>query len=318
MIYDTIIIGAGPAGFTAGIYAARREMKTLIIGKEPGGQVVWASEIENYPGFKSIESFELVSKMQEQVTALGVELKIDEVKTIKKEGEEFNVYTGKDNFKAKTIIIAMGLKPRRLAIPGEKELTGKGISYCANCDGPLFKNKVVAVIGGGNSALDAAEILAKIAKKVYLIHRRDEFRAFEALIEEVKAKDNIELILSSEVKQIVGKTQVEKIKVKNNKTNKINDIIIDGIFIEIGRIAHTDLVKDLVERDEWNQIIVNEKCHTKTPGVFAAGDVTTVPYKQITVASGQATIAALAAYEYLQLKQGKDVTGTYDRSKFKT
>lgn len=317
-MYNTLIIGTGPAGFTAGIYAARREMKTLIIGKEAGGQLIWASEIENYPGFKSIESFELISKMQEQVKFLGVEIKTDEVRRIT-EGDDnnFTVYTSKEEHKTETIIIAMGLSPRRLAIIGEEEFTGKGVSYCANCDGPLYRNKTVAIVGGGNSALDSAEIMSKIASKVYLIHRRDEFRGFEVLVQEVNARDNVEMVLSSEIEEIIGDKLLKKIRVINNKTKELKELVVDGLFIEVGRIASTDLVKDLVKRDKKDQIIVDEKCRTSTPGIFAAGDVTTTPFKQITVAAGQGTIAALAAYEYLQLKEGKEVKDTVDRSSMK-
>ncbi len=315
-MYDTIIIGTGPAGMTAGIFTARREMKTLIIGKEAGGQMIWASEIENYPGFKSINNVDLITKMQEQVTALGVEIKSDEVKEISKlTDESFVLKTEHEEFKTKTVIIAMGLSPRRLAIPGEEELAGKGVSYCANCDGPFFKNKIVAVVGGGNSALDAAEFLSRVASKVYLIHRRQEFRAFQILVDEVKSKKNVDMILDSEVKEIIGSSKLEKIKIINNKTGKVKELAMDGLFIEIGRIAHTDLVAHLVERDKRDQIIIDEKCQTKTKGVFAAGDVTQGIYKQITIACGQGTIAALAAYEYLQLKQGKEYKEFFDRSK---
>lgn len=304
MMFDTIIIGAGPAGFTAGIYAARREMKTIIIAKEPGGQVALASKIENYPGFKSIESYDLITKMQEQVKALGVDIKITEVKKIEKQNDDsFILYTAKEKYQSKTIIIATGLTPRRLNIPGENEFNGKGISYCANCDGPFYRNKTVAVVGGGNAALDAAEVMSKIAKKVYLIHRREEFRGFEALINKVNEKENIKFLLNTELKEIIGKEKVEKIKIYDNKTSKEKEIALDGVFVEIGRAAHTDLVADFTERDERRQIIVGQNCETKTPGMFAAGDVTVGNFKQITIATGQATIAALAAYQYLQLKQ---------------
>jgi thioredoxin-disulfide reductase len=306
-MYDTIIIGAGPAGMTAAIYAARREMKTLVIGREIGGQMIWASEIENYPGFKTINSYDLISQMQEQVKGLGVEIKTEEVKKIEKTEEgDFILHSGREEYKTKTIIIAMGLAPRRLAIPGEEEFSGKGVSYCANCDGPFYKGKIAAVVGGGNAALDAAEVMSKIAKKVYLIHRRDEFKGFEILVDEVKKKENIELILDSEPKEISGQGKVEKIKVLNNKTQEEKELEIDGVFIEVGRIAHTDLVGEFVERDNSNQITVDEKNMTKTPGLFAAGDVTNKSeFKQITIAMGQATVAALAAYQYLQLKEKK-------------
>ena len=310
-MYDIIIIGSGPAGMTAGIYAARQEMKALIIGKELGGQMVWASEIENYPGFKKINSFDLINKMQEQVKHLGVEMKTDKVKKIEPffakatEGkvDKFIIYTNKEKLEAQTVILALGLLPRRLAVSGEQELTGKGVSYCAICDSPFYKNKTVAVVGGGNSALDAAEVLSKIAKKVYLIHRREEFRGFEILVDEVKAKNNVEFVLNSKVKEIVGSQKLEKIKVFNNKTKQESWLAVDGLFIEIGRIAKTDLVADLVKRDEQNQIIVDEKCQTSLAGMFAAGDVTPVEFKQITIACGQGTIAALAAYQYIQMKR---------------
>jgi len=319
-MFDTIIIGLGPAGMTAGIYAKRREMKTLIIGKELGGQVIWASEIENYPGFKSISNTDLINKMYDQVKSLGAEIKMDEVATIEpvynnKNLEHFIVKTKKEKFLGKTVILTMGLAPRRLAIPGEEKFNGKGISYCANCDGPFYKNKTVAVVGGGNAAFDAAEILSKISEKVYLIHRRQEFRAFEALINEVKNRDNIEMILDSEIEEIMGNERVEGIKVINIKTNASQELKVDGIFIEIGRIAHTDLIADLVKRDEKGMIIVNNKFETSQEGIFAAGDVTPLEFKQITIACGQATVAALAAYQYLQLKQGGSVDKVLDRGK---
>lgn len=307
MIYDVVIIGSGPAGMTAGIYASRREMKTLIIGKEVGGQLVWAGEIENYPGFEKIGSFELINRMKEQTLKLGVEMRDTEVQNIEKTAEgNFLLYTSRETFEARTVIIAMGLSPRRLAVNGELEFSGKGVSYCANCDGPLFKNKSVVVVGGGNSALDAAEVLSKIASQVYLVYRGDKFKAFDALVAEVESKNNIEIILNSEVKNISGNQSVEKVLVVNSKTSEEREIAVNGVFIEVGRIASTDLVSGLVDRNEKNQIIVNNKMETKTTGLFAAGDVTDCEIKQITVATGQATIAALTAYQYLQLKSGKE------------
>jgi len=302
MIYDVIIIGSGPAGMTAGIYAVRREMKTLVIGREFGGQLVWANEIENYPGFENISSFDLIERIKNQATHAGVEFAQEEVKEIKKMPDgRFTLYTAKGAFEARTVIIAMGLSPRRLAVPGEVELNSKGVSYCANCDGPFYKNKNVAVIGGGNSALDAAEVMSKIAQKVYLIHRNESFKAFDTLVHEVKNRINIEIILNSEVKQIKGTQKVEGVKILNRASQVERDIDLDGIFIEVGRIASTDLVADLVERNDRQQIIANNKAETKTPGLFAAGDVTDCEFKQITIAMGQATVAILSAYQYLQL-----------------
>jgi thioredoxin-disulfide reductase len=314
-MYDTIIIGSGPAGFAAGIYAARREMKVLIIGKETGGQLIWAADIENYPGFAQISNTDLIKKMADHVKGLGVEIKAGEVNIIEKgEDGNFSVYAGKEKYEAKTVITAIGLTPRRLAIPGEVEFSGKGVSYCANCDGPFFRNKIIAVVGGGNAAMDAAEIMSKIAKKVYLIHRQEEFRAFAASIEEAKARGNVDFLLNSEIKEITGDGKVKKIKVFDNKENKEIELEVDGVFIEVGRIAATDLIKDFADRNEKMEILVNEKCMTKTGGLFAAGDVTQIPFKQITTATGQGTIAALAAYQYIQEQAGKGVKMVMDRS----
>ncbi len=313
-MFDVIIIGAGPAGMTAGIYAARREMKALILSKDIGGQVIWAAEIENYPGFKSIQSHELINNMKEQVENLGVEIKTDEVKEIiKREDGNFDIITNKKKYQSKTVIVCMGLSPRRLAIPGEEELSGKGVTYCANCDGPFYKGKDVVVVGGGNAALDAAEMLSKIAKKVYLVHRSEVFKAFEVLVKEVEDRENIELCLNSEVERIVGENKVEQIIIKDKEGVK-REIKTDGIFIEVGRIAHTDLVDGLAERNERKEIVVDERCRTTTKGLFAGGDVTQIPFKQISSANGQATIAALSAYQYIQLKEGHKTEQVFDRS----
>jgi thioredoxin-disulfide reductase len=303
-MYDVVIIGSGPAGMTAGIFAARREMKTLIIGREVGGQLVWASEIENYPGFSTIGSFELIDRIKQQALGCGVEFKDDEVKRVEKNAQgAFILSTSRELFEAKTVIVAMGLSPRRLAVPGEIELNGQGVSYCANCDGPFFKKKVVAVIGGGNSALDAAELMSKIASQVYLVHHSDKFKAFETLLDEVKSKANVEMLLNTTIQAVEGDKRVEKIRVMDNLTKVVREISVDGVFIEVGRIASTDLVADFVDRNAKNQIIVNRNGETRTPGLFAAGDVTNCEFKQITIAMGEATTAALTAYQYLQLKK---------------
>ncbi len=305
-MYDLIVVGLGPAGMTAGIYAGRREMKTLVIGKEVGGQLVWASEIENYPGAPKIPSFELIEKMRSQVIDSGAEIKNDEVKRIeKKEDGTFIVSTSREVFEASAVILCLGLSPRRLAIPGEIELSGKGVSYCATCDGPFYKNQKVAVVGGGNSALDAAEVLSKIASEVYLIHRGSEFRGFESLVKDVNERENVKIMLNSELKEIIGQDKVEKIKVIHNLDNSEEEIELAGVFVEVGRIASTDLVSELADRSEKNQIIIDSEGKTKTPGLFAAGDVTSCEVKQITVATGQATIASLSAYKYLQMTTGK-------------
>ncbi len=301
-MYDVIIIGSGAAGMTAGIYTSRRALKTLILGKELGGQLIWANEIENYPGFKLIKAYELIAKMKEQTIESGVEMKDQEVLSINKEKDgTFTLKTSTDEYKAKTVIVTMGLLPRRLGIENELELNGKGISYCANCDGPFYRDKTVAIVGGGNSAFDAAEYLAKICKKVYLIHRSEQFSAFDVLVSEVKASPNVEILTNTEIHKLIGTNQLDSLDLINNKTKEINNLVVDGLFIEIGRIASTELIAPFVELDENKQALVAENMESRTPGLFVAGDVVASEYKQLTIAMGLSTIAALAAYQYIQL-----------------
>lgn len=302
-MHDVIIIGGGPAGVAAAIYASRREMKTMVISKDVGGQLVWASDIENYPGFKSINAFELIGKYQEQVSSLGVKIAQEEVKRIEKTSKGFKLHCPQKNYETKTLILSIGLTPRKLNIPGEEEFSGRGVTYCANCDGPFYKNKTVAVIGGGNSALDAAEVLSKIANQVYLIYRRDKFKGFESLVKKVINRKNIEIIFNTIPLEFKGEEKLKKIILQNQINKQSNSLDVDGAFIEIGRVATTDLAKDFVDRNEHEEILVNELCETRTPGLYAAGDVTQVEFKQISIASGQGTIAALAAYKYLQTKE---------------
>jgi thioredoxin-disulfide reductase len=304
-MYDVIIVGGGAAAMSAAIYAARRQMKTLLISKDLGGQMMWASTIENYPGYKSITAIELIDKFSEQVKELGVEMKISEVKEIKKLADDnFEVITAAEKFLGKTVIVAIGAAHRQLHIPGEKELGGRGVAYCANCDGLLFRNKTVAVVGGGNSALDSAGLLAKIAKKVYLIHQFDTFQAFEALEKKVREAANIEIVFLSKVEEIVGEKKVTGIKVRNQTDNSLKEIPVDGIFVEVGFEVKTELVKNQVRINDKAEIIVNEKYETSQPGMFAAGDCTNGPFKQVIISAGNGAIAALSSYQYIQMKEG--------------
>jgi thioredoxin reductase (NADPH) len=316
--YDVIIIGGGPAGLTAGIYAARRNLKTLIITMMVGGQVLLSEKICNYPGFLSVSGMNFIKKVQKQAERAGAEIILDEVKEILPQGKEYLVKTPTKEFLAKAVILAFGKKPRKLNVPGEEKFIGKGVSYCATCDAPLYKDKIVAVVGGGNSALDAALLLSKYAKKVYLIHRRDEFRGFESFVDEVKKKKNVEFLLSSVVVEIKGENLVKSILVKNLKTEEMKEIDVDGIFIEIGYDVDPSLVKDLVKLDEHNQIVVNQKCQTFypdrdeiRPGIFAAGDATDNIFKQIVVAAGEGAKAALAAYNYIHGVEDYQIVGDW-------
>lgn len=312
-IYDVIIIGAGPAGLTAGIYAARRNMKALVVGKVLGGQMMMTPKIENYPGFKVIDGLDLSKKMEEQVKKFGVKIKYEEVTKITPDGKNkrFALGTNTEKYETKTIILAFGKTPRTLDVLGEKDFTGKGISYCATCDAPLFKGKTVAVVGGGNSAFDAALLLSGMSKKVYLIHRRKQLRAFEDLIKKVKGKKNIELVLDTIVSRFSGDKFLQKITIENVKTKETKELEVGGTIIEIGSIVKTDLIKDLVKLDDYGHIEITSYCETfypesdkanagkVRPGVFAAGDITMTPYKQIIIAAGEGAKAALQAYHYI-------------------
>jgi len=303
-MYDIIIIGAGPTGLTAAIYAARRMMKTLVISKNIGGQMVWASEIANYPGVKTIGAIELVQNMSQQVKDFGVGIKIDEVKKIDKNTDgSFKIDGKKQSYLTKTIVLAMGLAPKQLGLARENQLVGKGISYCANCDGPLFKGKPVAVVGGGNAALDATEVLSKIASQVYLIYHKPKFKGFESLVAWVEARKNIIIMLASDVVEIIGEQKLERLKIENKIDRTVKEIKVDGFFIEIGHMPKTEWLADLVERDGKGQINADLSAKTSQAGVFAAGDVTPGEFKQIIIGCGQGAVAALSAYKYLQEKK---------------
>lgn len=307
MQYDVAIVGGGAAGMTAAIYAARKALKTVLISLDIGGQSNMASHVENYPGFDLIKGPELMKRFFEKVIKLGVEFVIGEVKEIEKNNDIFvlKLSDGK-NIEAKAIILAFGKIPRKLGVPGEQEFFGRGVSTCVTCDGPLYKGKIVAVVGGGNSAVEGALELSNIAKKVYLIHRRDAFVADETTLAKLKEKNNVELVLNSIVKEIKGKnrSKVESIIVENVKTNKEREIKVDGVFIEIGFESKTEWLKGIVELDEKGQIKIDKLCRTSQPGIFAAGDCTDMPFKQIVISAGQGAIAALQAYQWLTKGKG--------------
>lgn len=313
ILYDVIVIGGGPAGLTAAIFTSRRELKTLIITKEFGGQVVSTSHIENYPGFKKIEGFELMKIMEEQVKGFGVNINNDGVKEIEEKRGKFILKTDEGKiYETKAVIIACGKSPKKLGVPGDDKFNEKGVSYCVNCDGPLFKDEVVCTVGGGNAALDAALLMSEIGKKVYVIHRRNEFRGFETFVEKLKKKKNVEFVLNSEVKEFKGDKMLKSVVVEDVNTHKTREIEVVGAFVEIGSEVKTDFVKSLIRLDANNHIIVNEKCETYYAnsekvrlGIFAAGDVTNHPFKQIIIAAGEGAIAGLQAYNYIKGTEGQ-------------
>jgi len=306
--WELIVIGGGPAGMTAAIYGARYGLKTLLIeGKVLGGAQATSPGIENYPGYTFIVGIELATKMKEQVKKCGAFIKeITDVRNIKRDGEagDFLLDTRRGVYRAKAIIIATGGGHKHLGVPGEEMLTGRGVSFCATCDGPLFRDKTVAVIGGGNTAVTEALYLAEVAKKVYLIHRRDELRA-EKIIQDYVFKSDVEIIWDSVVKEIKGNDIVNALILENVKTSKQTTLEIEGVFIALGSKPESALAKSIgVETNERGEILVCAKQSTNIPGVFAAGDVVE-SMKQIAVAVGHGAIAADSAYTYIrQLQRG--------------
>lgn len=289
---DIAIIGAGPSGLTAAIYAARAGYDVTIFEKNfSGGQMNFTNEIENFPGFEKISGSELSIKMEGQAKSLGVKFKNIEIKLIKKENDLFKIATSNDEFIAKKVIISLGATSRTLGIESEEKFRGMGVSYCATCDGGFFKNRNVAVIGGGNTAFEDAVYLSNICKKVYIIHRKNSFRADKILQEEAKSIDNIEFIYSSEVDEIEGDTEVNALKLKNTQNNNITQIQVDGVFIAIGIKPNSELVEGLVEKDEEGYIITDVNMRTSLSGMYAVGDVRNTSLRQIITACADGAIA---------------------------
>lgn len=305
MKYDLIIVGAGPAGLTAAVYARRRELKVLIIGKSAGGQMAIAHEIENWPGNQAISGFELANNMKAQAEKWGAEFLSAEVSAIEKIGEDFKIKTDTADYLAESVILAFGLTPKDLDVSGEKELIGKGVSYCATCDGPFFKSKVVAVIGDGNSALEAAEYLAKLSEKVYLITKNQELKGEQALVNNLKNLEKVEILCCYQVQEIIGSSKVEKIKLVNNQTQEIKEVEVSGVFVEIGHTPKISWLKGVVDLNDRGEIKTDKIGQTSVVGLMAAGDCTDAGYKQIVIAAGEGAKAALSAYKYIAAKAGK-------------
>ncbi len=301
-MYDVLIIGGGAAGLTAALYTGRKKLKTGIITVEVGGQTLLTDNIENYPGVDPIPGAQLMSKFREQAEKFGSEFIFGEVNEIFQEkNKSFEVkLSNGEKYNGKTLIFAGGKTARKLGIPGEDKFLGRGISTCATCDAAFFKNKNVAVIGGGNSALDASILLEKFAKKIYLIHRREEFRGDEITVDKIHKSKKIEKVLNAVPNEVIGDKFVEKLIVKDVKTKKTKELDVDGVFIEIGYELKTDFIKKLVKTNKMGEVITDDRCRTSLPGFFAAGDVTTVPFKQTVISAGEGAKAGLEAYRYLQ------------------
>lgn len=299
--YDLVIIGAGPAGLTAGIYAARARMNVLLLEKAaPGGQILITDWIENYPGFpEGISGYDLSEKMKIQAESLGLKIESAEVHSLNLSGQAKEIVLKDRTVTAKSLIIASGASPRKLGI-GEEKFFGKGVSFCATCDGPFFKEKTVVAVGGGDTAVQESIFLTKFAKKVYLVHRRNELRAAKILQERALKNEKIEFVWDSVVTGVEGFFGVEGVKVKNLKTNEEKTISANGCFIWVGILPNASFLNDSVKTDEFGFILADAKMQTSVPGVFAAGDVRDTPLRQIATAVGDAAIAAVSAEHYIE------------------
>lgn len=299
-MYDIVIIGAGTAGLSAAIYGVRSGKKVVVLeGTMYGGQIVNTPEIENYPGIKNVSGFEFATNLYEQAMELGAEIVLDKVVNISKVDQSYKIECECDSFEGKTVILATGSKNRKLGLDNEEELLGKGVSYCATCDGMFFKDKVVAVAGGGNTALEDAGFLSAYCKKVYLVHRRDEFRGEEKLVQELRNKSNVEFVLNTIITAIDGEEKLETMDVETKKNGIKLNVAIDGLFVAVGREPANDSFANLVDLDEYGYIVAGEDCKTKSEGVFVAGDCRTKKVRQLTTAASDGAVAALAACEYL-------------------
>jgi len=303
--FDVVIVGGGPAGLSAAVYASRFLLKTVVLTIDIGGQLNLTSWVDNYPGFTRISASELIARFRDHAQSFGVRIVSGvEVKNVSREDEVFRVTgTGGVDVYANSVILAVGAKRRKLGVPGEEELQGRGVSYCSICDAPLFKGKnAVVVVGGGDSALEGAALLSSYVGKVYLVHRRSEFRAKPILVREVLSKDNVELLLNSVVTEIIGDDSVKAVKVLNKATGEVRVLDVDGIFIEIGFEPATEFFKSMgLEVDEYGYVKVDEWMRTNIPGIFAAGDAINLwrGFRQVVTAAATGAVAVYSAYQYL-------------------
>ena len=299
-MYDVIIIGAGIAGQTAAIYAARKRMNFLLISKNIGGQFFESGEVLNYPGIIKTTGFDFSNIMKKQLDFNGVSPRVDEIKKIEKIKGGFKLI-GKNKYETKTIIIATGSQPRKLNVPGEDRLLKRGVSYCSVCDGPLFSGMDIAILGGGDSALEAVDFTKNIARKIYLIHKGKEFKAHGYLVENLKKLKNVKIIIEANTKEIVGEKLVTGLKYKKN--GKIYNLKVHGVIVEIGRMPNTDFVKNFLKLDKHNHINIDCYGHTSVEGVFAAGDCTSVHEYQYVISAGEGCTALIKAARYLANKK---------------
>ncbi len=308
-LYDVVVIGGSSAGLTAATYATRQGLRTLVITKDIGGQMLLTNDIQNFPGYGSISGFDLSSKLKDQAESYGAEFVYEEVTGIEESKECpglcFNVRTTGGEYNGTTLILAFGKTPKNLDVPGEKELNGRGVSYCAICDGPLFKGKTVTVVGSGDQALEAVNYLAGVAMSVNLVHRYDKPIGSDEYISQVLSLPNVKAVPNSRVKELRGSAKLEAIVLEKTNTGETTNLASDGVFIEIGYVAKTEFVRELVRLNNKGEVEVDREGRTSNPGIFAAGDVTDTPFKQAVISAAQGSVAALSAYNYVQRIRGR-------------
>ncbi len=299
-VLDLVIIGAGPAGMTAAIYASRAQMKFVILEKAfPGGQITNTYEIENYPGIKTASGFELTTMMQEHVTNFGIEIQTEDVQDVELDATIKIIKTSTNTYHAKTVIFAMGATWKKLGVEGEETFSGRGVSYCATCDGAFYRNKTTMVVGGGDVAVEDAIYLARMCEKVYLVHRRDELRAVKVLQEKLFELENVEIIWDSELTKIEGDQFVSRTEVVNKKTGEVRSIDADGVFIAVGSNPNTEFLRGKVDMDQGGYIATGENCMTNVEGVFAAGDLRQKSLRQVITACGDGATAVYSAERFI-------------------
>ena len=304
-VFDTIVIGGGPGGYTAALYAARAGFSALVLEKlSAGGQMATTDQIDNYPGFpQGVNGFELALEMQKGAQRFGAQTELAEVLQVDLRGPVKEVVTQKETYRAPTVVLATGASPRELGLPGERELRGRGVSYCATCDGMFYRGKTVAVVGGGNTAAADVLYLSRLCEKVYLIHRRDQLRASRVYLEPLKQAENVEILWDSQVTELLYGETLTGIKVRNKKTGEVKELSLDGLFLAVGQLPNTQLFQGQVELDAAGYVVADETTRTNLPGVFAVGDLRQKPLRQVVTAAADGAVAAHFLEEYLSQQQ---------------
>ena len=301
MLYDVIVIGGGPGGYTAALYAARANLSVAILEKlSPGGQMGTTDVIDNYPGFpQGVNGFELAMQMKEGAERFGAQTQLAEVTQVELAGQVKTIHTSGGDYQARTVVLATGAHPRELGLPGERELRGRGVSYCATCDGMFYRGKTVVVVGGGNTAVSDVLYLSRLCEMVYLVHRRDTLRASKVYLDPLQKAENVEFVWDSEVKQLLRDQAVTGVRVRNKKTGEERDIPCAGVFVAVGYLPNTELYRGQVELDEAGYVLADETTQTNLPGVFAVGDLRKKPLRQVVTAASDGAVAAHFIEEYL-------------------